>query len=214
MIRVHSSRLPSGDSEHSAEASALFDAAATRLLHGNPDEATSSDLATVLDWVQRIVRRGYASVDADDIAQETLARVFALAQQKRSEPIANPPAYITRIAQHLAFDAVRQQATLTPDSDLVERAPSSGPIRAAHDEELAALLDRSATHTTVSAAIGIALQQRDFVAVRVVTVWLDLADELGREPSSREVAMKANASHTTVNKALGRFRELIQRLGH
>jgi DNA-directed RNA polymerase specialized sigma24 family protein len=166
----------------------------------------------VLDWVQLIVRR-YTSVEVDDIAQETLARVFALARQVRSEPIANPAAYITRIAQHLAVDAVRRQGTLTPDSHLVEGSSSTGPGRETSEAEIAALLDRSATQTTVSAAIGMALEQRDFVAVRVVTVWLDLADELGREPSSREVATKANTSHTTVNKALARLRELIQRTG-
>jgi hypothetical protein len=40
----------------------------------------------------------------------------------------------------------------------------------------------------------------------VVTVWLDMAQERGKEPSSRRVAERTGVSHTSVNQALRRFR--------
>lgn len=196
--------------ETDRERSARFDAAAARLLRGGPNRATAADITTVLQWLTGTIRRRYPSVEHDEIAQEALARVFALAPED-ANAIVNPAAYMTRVAQHLAVDAVRRATTLTADTPLIEVAASKRRTDCTSEDEMAVLLDRSATHASVTAAIGLALAQEDFLTVRVVTVWLDLADESGSVPSSRDVAERANASHTSVNKALARFRALIQR---
>lgn len=188
------------------ELSTRFEAAAERLLAGHAPEPDAADLAVVLDWLVRLITRRYRTIDAEDIAQETVARIIAL-NTAPHEPISNPAGYITRIAQHLAVDAVRRQSMVSANTDLIARTSVPG----ASDDELAALLERSATQATIAAAIGLALQERDHMAVRIVTIWLDLADELGREPTSREVASIANASHTTVIKSLARFRAFLVR---
>jgi hypothetical protein len=45
--------------------------------------------------------------------------------------------------------------------------------------------------------------------MRTVTVWLDLAEQHGDAPSSRQVAPHAEVSHTTVTKHLTRFRAIV-----
>lgn len=181
--------------------SAHFEAAARRLLE---EDATQTDVATVHSWVERLISRRFRSIDAEDIAQETLTRIVAI-RKDGPRLVANPAGYITRIAQHLAVDAVRRQAIVSANSELVASASAPGES----EDDIAALLDRSATQATIAAAIGVALRERDHMAVRVVTIWLDLADELKREPTSREVATRAHASHTTVIKALARLRALL-----
>jgi transcriptional regulator of aromatic amino acid metabolism len=77
---------------------------------------------------------------------------------------------------------------------------------AVSDDAIAALLDREATAASVQAALTAAVADGADLLAHVVASWLDLAEELGRPPSSREVAPRAGVSHTTVNTMLRELR--------
>jgi DNA-directed RNA polymerase specialized sigma24 family protein len=72
-------------------------------------------------------------------------------------------------------------------------------------------IERDATHAAVVAALRAHVQANDERTVTIITKWLDAADELGRAPSTREVAELTGVSHTTVAQALHRFREALAR---
>jgi predicted AAA+ superfamily ATPase len=69
--------------------------------------------------------------------------------------------------------------------------------------------DRNAAAATIVAALRAQIAANDVQPVRIVTEWLDLAEELGQPPSSREVAARAEVSHASVNRALMAFRDAI-----
>jgi hypothetical protein len=79
----------------------------------------------------------------------------------------------------------------------------------ADDDDVARLIDRVATRDTLQRAIAEAIRQSDHAGVQIVMAWLDLASETGESPSSRIVGERCGCSHTTVNNALGRFREYL-----
>jgi hypothetical protein len=113
---------------------------------------------------------------------------------------------MTRFA---ALDVVRaQQRERRAHAALREgELPESEP-----QDNIAALLDSSATEDAVRAAMRTAIARGDALTARTVTTWLDMADLLGRAPSTREVAEKAQISHTSVATALKRFRDLLSEM--
>ena len=118
--------------------------------------------------------------------------------------IVNAWAYLVAATRNAAVDALR---TRQRQRALTLRALSDVPRFP--DDAVAALLDRDATHAAVLAAIKRGIEDRDPSTVRIITIWLDLADELQRAPSTREVAVRAGVSHTTVATALKRFKTLL-----
>lgn len=142
-------------------------------------------------------RCGLSEADAADGAQEVALSVIALG--RKTTEIRNPAAYLTRLAQNRAVDELRRSRrrdlTLTSATEL----PSD-------DDAIAALLEASATADAIRRAMRAAVEAEDHLALRVVSTWLDAADELGDAPPSREVARRAGVSHTSVNRALKRFR--------
>jgi DNA-directed RNA polymerase specialized sigma24 family protein len=162
-------------------------------------------MAVVMAGVRALVHRYGPELEPEEAAQEVMVRLLAMARAGgRRDPVQNPGAFITRVAQNTAIDLLRRSGKHRHEVPLDEEH-----LELSSEDELPALLHRSATHATVRAAIAGCLADRDFVTVRIVTVWLDLADELGHEPPSREVADYARVSHTTVNNALQRFRDRV-----
>lgn len=182
-----------------------FDAAAARLLMAFPAQPRAEDMAVVMAGVRALVTRYGPEIEPEEAAQEVMVRLLGMAREgEERDPVRNPGAFITRIAQNTAIDLLRRGGQHGHEVPLSEEHLE---LRA--EDELPGLLHRSATHVTVRAAIAGCLADGDFVTVRIVTVWLDLADELGHEPPSREVAVHARVSHTTVNNALQRFRARV-----
>jgi DNA-directed RNA polymerase specialized sigma24 family protein len=158
----------------------------------------------------RLIRRsfGLSESDAEEAAQDVIVRILELARQTGAhslEEIRNPAAYLRRLARNRAIDEVRRR--YRTDVDLSEELARALP---SHDDEISALLDATADAASVRAAIGTAAKAQDYLVLRVVSAWLDAADDLGESPSSREVASRAHTSHTSVNQALGRFRRYLQ----
>lgn len=134
-------------------------------------------------------------------------RKVALLKRLRSESqerVRHPAALLLVIARRLALDQLRSawvQRTEPLPEELLE-VPGD-------DDAIAALLSRDATAEVIADAMRTAAQQGDDVAVRCVAVWLDLAEQHGAAPTSREVAALASVSHTTVAVALARFRRYL-----
>lgn len=85
-----------------------------------------------------------------------------------------------------------------------------GPRDSDEDDAIARLLESTATAATLSSALRAAATAGDTALVDVVAAWLDLAQELGYAPSSRQVAAEAVTSHTAVNVALRRLRSYLR----
>jgi RNA polymerase sigma factor (sigma-70 family) len=188
-------------------ADARFNEAAARLIRDlqayrppSPD-----DLATVLAWLERFLRSSLrAEIDPADVAQEAVVRVLERVRTGGRE-IENPAAYLTTIARYASVDALRQSRRRPAEVPIEDHAGSI----ASSDDAIAALLDREATSAQITAAMRLAVRQRDAPTIRVVRAWLDMAHEQGKAPTSREVAARVGLSHTSVNQILKRFRELL-----
>jgi hypothetical protein len=61
--------------------------------------------------------------------------------------------------------------------------------------------------TSLEEAIRAADAAGDSVGIRVVLVWLELAEQLDGTPNQRQVAARAGVSHVTVGNVLTRFRK-------
>jgi DNA-directed RNA polymerase specialized sigma24 family protein len=176
-----------------------------RLLACGPDALPAAeDVRVVTDVARGVVRSSHVAehVDADDLAQDLLMRILELARDGRGERIERPGAFLWVMARNAAMDRVRRARHGPRLSD----APEGPPDRPADDDAIARLLDRDASSEAVERALRAAVAGEDHLTVRVVAAWLDLAEERGEPPSSRDVAPRAGVSHTTVNHALARFR--------
>lgn len=173
---------------------------------GKASAVAPEQLRIVFDRLTRTLMRsyGFAENDAADSAQDAIVSLLELAGpgERAGQEIRNPAAYLTWLARNRAIDRFRRRDFETPE-DLERRGDAP---RGDDDERIAALLDRAASAAAIEDAMRAALDAQDTLAVRVVTVWLDTAQALGKAPSSREVAQRAGVSHTSVNQALRRFR--------
>jgi DNA-directed RNA polymerase specialized sigma24 family protein len=181
-----------------------FDQAARRvftaLQDGDSAAIGSQDLETIVGMLRSLMRRyGLSEGDAADGAQEVALSVIALGP--KATEVRNPAAYLTRLAQNRAVDELRRSRhrdVMLP-TERAAQLPSD-------DDAIAALLEANATADAIRRAMRAAIEAQDHLALRVVSTWLDAADELGKPPPSREVARRAGVSHTSVNQALKRFR--------
>jgi DNA-directed RNA polymerase specialized sigma24 family protein len=171
----------------------LADAAAGR----EPDPEV---VAAVSRHVRAYVARAFPELDADDIVQVTLMRMLG-----RGGPAVPKHAlgYVIAIARNVAIDELRAHGRRS-------RMMSDIAGREAGGEDLVATqLDRETTRQAVVEGLRASIAAGDATTVRVITTWLDAAEELGDAPSTREVAERAGVSHTTVGKSLRRFRALL-----
>jgi DNA-directed RNA polymerase specialized sigma24 family protein len=170
---------------------------------GETSAASARDLDALLKWLREWVGATLRMSDADaaDASQEAVIALLERTLDPSGDPVRNPAAFLTWLTRNRAIDRLRAQTrqSLEPPETLTARMGSD-------DEAIARLFDRAASTERVEAALRVALEQGDALAVRVVTTWLDAAEASGQPPTSREVAAGAGVSHTSVNQALRRFR--------
>ena len=179
----------------------LDDAAAllVRAMHGqgNLDWAT---LQTIQIELARRVRSSSASdSDVEELVDAVVVRFVQAVRRRAIRPEA-AGGYLARSVQNAAVDAHRSavRRPIEFDEELL-RMPID-------DEGLARLLAKHAARADVLAGLTKAASDRRFTTVRVVAEWLQQAELTGEAPSSRQVAMALDLSHTTVNTALNEFR--------
>ena len=160
----------------------------------------AGELATVEGYLRWRVSRAFPDVAAEDVVQTVILRLLSRSEPIDLESVSSSLGYLLGTAHNAAIDAIRQRSRRSEVEyeDIHDRRSDDDPI--------AAMLDRHASQAAVIGAMGALIATGDAVTVRIVTAWLDMADELGREPSTREVAPRAGVSHTRVAQALKRFR--------
>lgn len=168
------------------------------------DAPASTELRAVEVEVQRWLRPYEPRVDTEAIAQEAVMRVFDRMRAHAEADVQYPARLLRVIAHRLAVDQIRsgwvRQTELVP-TDVLDQSSD--------DDAVAALLSREATAQLVDCAMRRAAQQDDHMVVRSVAVWLDLAERSGAAPTTRQVAARAGISHTSVGRALARFRAYL-----
>jgi DNA-directed RNA polymerase specialized sigma24 family protein len=132
-----------------------------------------------------------------EIADEAVARLLA-ESRRQGHALDKASAWLRRTALNLAIDRLRRTRVEPLEDEAVE------------DEYSARLLEKLESDDQVKRGLMIAIEKRDEVAVRVVTAYLDLADEISGSPSTRAVAKRCSYSHTTVQEALKRFRLYVE----
>jgi len=122
--------------------------------------------------------------------------------------VRKPGAYLFWTTRNRVLDRRRRADTREATEMLVDDLEQSVGARyySRQDDELAQLLDQDATAELLEDALRAAVAAQDHLVVRVVTVWLELAEETGEAPTSRKVAREVGASHTSINQALRRMR--------
>jgi RNA polymerase sigma factor (sigma-70 family) len=184
-----------------------FDAAASRVFAALQERGqlslSSQDMEQVVDTLRGYMRRyGLSEDEADDASQEVALKLMSLGDALHD--IDNPAAYLTRLARNHAIDELRRQGRRS--SANVELSPRLANQIPAGDDAIAALLAESATAQVIRHAMRGAIDAQDHLVLRIVSTWLDIADEIGDAPASRLVAERVGVSHTSVNQALKRFR--------
>lgn len=154
-------------------------------------------LALVTRQLQRYVRRSFPALDAEDVVQATITRLWTRADVGQIE---NAWGYLVVATRYMAVDVLRSRKR---QPEVLFEDP---PDRVSTEDHVAALIDRDASHAAIVEAFELLIDAGDDSTVPIITAWLDLADALGRPPSTREVAPHAGVSHTRVAQALKRFR--------
>jgi DNA-directed RNA polymerase specialized sigma24 family protein len=132
-----------------------------------------------------------------EIADEAVKRLLE-ESQRQGRTLDNAAAWLRKTASNLAIDRVRRAREDRLDDESIG------------DEWSARVLERFESNDQVKRGLAIAIEKRDYVAVHVVTDYLDLAAEESGFPSSRAVAERCGYSHTTVLEALKRFRRYME----
>lgn len=158
-------------------------------------------VAVLTRWLSR---RGLGPQDLDEVCSDAILRLIQQVQRGKLDPQRPPGAWLRVVADHLAIDALRRRARAA-GVPLDEDQHTS----ASDDDELAALLDRSAAATDVRRTLREAADAGDHEIVRVVVTWLGLASANGEAPSTRDVGARLGVSHMTVQRALRAFGERL-----
>jgi DNA-directed RNA polymerase specialized sigma24 family protein len=189
-----------------------FDHAASRFVAAieasDYDSIAPDDYHLVLRTLTRFAQSygRLSGPDAEEVAADTLSEAFARASGRGG--IRQPSPYLFWTVRNRIRDRYRRAKTLDETEYLVESLEHTPGAEAysSEDEAIVRLLDRGATAELVEDALRAAAAADDRLLIRVATVWLELAETLGRPPRSREVAPEAGVSHTSVNQALRRLR--------
>lgn len=163
------------------------------------NKALDSVMRTLPNLLDHRVR--WADQGPEDIAQVAIERFIKAVGRGLVDPDRSPAGYLLTIAMNVVRDDRRRPETVAlPD----EQTTAVDDV-----DEIARLMDGLASRATVRQALELAREGGDHTVLSVVAAWLDLAGTCGRAPTSREVALVAGVSKTTVNNALDRFHGLI-----
>ncbi len=182
---------------------ALGDAvAASTSEDGHPQNARLSEVGD--SAAAEIVLQFLLQADPD-LASAAFLKLIGALRRRASEdigrefaPIENAAAYLRSIIRSLRVDEARRTQKELP----VETTPES-PVG-----DLIAELDEDPSER-IQSALRLAAAHGETRLVRFAAEWLDLANDLGRSPASREVADHLGVSHQTVINRLNTLRYYV-----
>lgn len=166
----------------------------------------TEDFRRVLAALVRFVTAfGFNPDDAEEVAQEAIVQAY----RRDLGEIENLGAFLFWTARNRAIDRSRRARRRAGTETLTASVEDVAAVShySAEDDGIAALIERDASGALVEHGLRAANAADDRLVVRVVAAWLELANETGEAPSSRDVAPRAGLSHTSVNQALSRFRD-------
>lgn len=184
--------------------------AATRALIAIRDneDIESEEYQDLIQVISQYMFRAWpqlAPADIQDVAQETIERLLARRELLAEVPDEGLLGYALRGARNRQVDRWRSrqhEAPLESIGDRTDAVPAS-------DDGVLRMLDQSASLVTVRRLLQVLVEGGDVGAYRALVAWLDLAQQEGRAPTSREVATELGISHTSVGRALIRARRLL-----
>ncbi len=181
------------------------------LIARDPAALTGDAYRHGLQLIQRYVRArfgGQQSQDIEDISSEVMIRVVKLQQANHLDPARQPAAYLGNLIKWVALDHIKAHARGVRNNDL--EATLQITDKALADDQVASVINQSATASIVRSAMSITRSRGDHTAFRVVTAFLDLANQTGERPTNRTLAAHLHLSHTGVANALDRFAKDLQ----
>jgi DNA-directed RNA polymerase specialized sigma24 family protein len=141
---------------------------------------------------------------ADDIVQDTMHQLMRSGERLVPADVRDAWAYVRTVADRQRIDAHRRNARqLPPLVDLNAESIRDG---------IARFLDEHASKQTVIEAMARHRHLGQTLTLRVITVWIDLAEETGKRPSNRAVAERLGITHPTVKAHLDDFKDTLRAL--
>lgn len=159
-----------------------------------------SDLRADLHRVVRRTTSSLSSEDVSDVADEAIAK-FLSAQQQGRVHRRTALAYIRKIAKNETISRARRIRATSPLEDDQEDVT---------DNAIALIITRGSDAQTVERILAEAAASGNRTRTRVLNTYLDIAQSLGRSPSSRQVALLAEVSHSTVQAVLRQLRKELE----
>jgi len=196
---------PAPHDDSPAQAGSDF-ATFAELVARDPAALTGHSYRHELHLIQRYIRArfgGQQSQDIEDISSEVMIRLIKLQQADQLNPTRQPAAYLGNLIKWVALDHIKAHARGVRNNDLEATAQITEQTRA--DDQVAGVINQSATADVIRSAMAITRTRGDHTAFRVVTAFLDLAQQTGERPTNRTLAARLHLSHTGVAKALERF---------
>lgn len=184
------------------------------LVARDPAALTGDAYRHGLHVIQRYIRArfgGQQGQDIEDISSEVMIRLIKLQQMNQLDPARQPAAYLGNLIKWVALDHIKVQARGVRNTDL--EATLQITDHALADDQVAEVIDQSATASIVRSAMAITRGRGDHTAFRVVTAFLDLAHQTGQRPTNRTLAAHLHLSHTGVANALERFTKDLTKAG-
>jgi len=178
----------------------------------NPEALTGDAYRHGLHLIQRYIRArfgGQQSQDIEDISSEVMIRLIRLQKTNQLDPARQPAAYLGNLIKWVALDHIKVHARGVRNADL--EASLQITDQALADDQVAGVINQSATASIVRSAMAITRGRGDHTAFRVVTAFLDLAHQTGERPTNRALATHLQLSHTGVANALERFTKDLEK---
>lgn len=174
----------------------------------DPDPRAFEALRAVIVGYLRSAWPQVGEHDAYESSDEALERLLSRASGGRGPTPDEALPYLLRTARNVQVDSFRRRRE-TPGIDVGAYEGA-----AVEDRDVLRLLDQAATLSTVRAALAHSKRLGDLRTIHVVSAWLDLAQEMERAPSSRDVGQELGVAHTTVQSALTRFKQYLLAVDH
>ena len=160
----------------------------------------------VLGHLQRHWVGSLSVQDLEDVVADVLVKVVQRDRRDGAPP--EHAGYLYAAARNAAIDLWRRQRSRSHPISLDTQ--TLGELVSVGDDDVAARFGGWAIACDVSRALDRIKDAGDRVAFIVVVAALDQTQRLGHRPSNRQLAESLGLSHTAVNKALARFRQLLE----